>query len=317
MLSTLRRRHVGNVLLTGRSDAGVAATRRIVDRVRNALVSAAATSVVPLLVATDQEGGAVQVLRGPGFSGIPSALTQGGWSASALEDRAARWGGELSAAGLNVNLAPVADTVPSAAAAATNAPIGRYGRQFGYTTAHVGDSAAAFARGMRLAGVATAVKHFPGLGRVDRNTDVSSGVTDTRTTAEDPYLAPFRQAVAAGAELVMMSTAIYAKMDPGTPAAFSRIVIGDVLRRELGFHGVVVSDDLGRARQVTRWSLGDRAVKFLRAGGDLVLTVVPSVLPAMYDAVLARAKRDPSFHRQVDASALRVLVAKADAGLLR
>lgn len=314
-LSAVSRRHVGNVMLTGRSTAGVTRTRQVVDRVRRQ-VSSAATGGVPLFVATDQEGGAVQVLRGSGFSAIPTALEQGTWSADTLRSRASSWGGELKQAGVNLNLAPVADTVPSAAAASSNPPIGRFRREFGYATSRVGDHAAAFARGMASAGVGTAVKHFPGLGRVTGNTDTTSGVTDTTTTSRDPYLEPFRQTVGGGAAFVMMSTALYSRIDAGTPAAFSATVVGGVLRGRLGFTGVVISDDLGQSRQVARWSPGQRAVLFVRAGGDMVLTVDPSVLPSMYDAVLARAERDGAFHRQVDAAALRVLRAKASQGIL-
>jgi beta-N-acetylhexosaminidase len=93
-------------------------------------------------------------------------------------------------------------------------------------------------------------------------------------------------------------------------------VITDLLRGRLGFQGLVISDDLGRARQVAAWRPGSRAVRFVAAGGDLVLTVDPSVAPAMALAVADRARADPRFRRQVDASVLRVLRAKASAGLL-
>jgi len=313
-LAAVSGRHVGNVMLTGRSAGGVTRTRAAVERVQQQ-VRPDSTGRVPLFVATDQEGGAVQVLSGPGFTELPSALEQGAWPSGTLQDRAAGWGQELCRAGVTLDLAPVADTVPSAAAARTNPPIGRFQREFGYTPGQVGDHAAAFAAGMASAGVDTAVKHFPGLGRVTGNTDTTSGVTDRTTTTHDAYLAPFRQTVRAGSGFVMMSTAIYARIDPSAPAAFSAKAV-NVLRQDVGFTGVVISDDLGSARQVAAWSPGERAVLFLRAGGDMVLTVDPTVLPAMYDATLALAQRDPSFRRQVDASALRVLRAKAALGLL-
>lgn len=308
--------HAGNVMLTGRSGAGVTTTARVTRRVR-ALTTRSATGGVPLLVATDQEGGAVQVLRGPGFTSVPSALTQGGWTTSLLRSQATAWGRQLRAAGVDVDLAPVADTVPSRAAARTNAPIGRFSRQFGYTIAVVGPHAVAFGQGMATAGVLTSAKHFPGLGRVTGNTDVTRRVTDTVTTRRDPLLAPFRQAVAAGTPLVMMSTAVYARIDPSAPAAFSRTIVTGMLRGDLGFRGVVISDDLGAAAQVAAYAPGDRAVAFVRAGGDVVLTVDPATVPAMYRALLARARTDPAFRAQVDAAVRRVLVAKRTAGLLR
>lgn len=308
------RYHVGNVMLTGRSTAGVAATARVSAGVR-ALATRSATGGVPPFVATDQEGGAVQVLRGNGFSIIPSGVVQGRWSASTLRRRATQWGRELRSAGVDLDLAPVADTVPPGTAA-RNPPIGRFGRQLGDTPRDVGDHVLAFDAGLRASGVAATVKHFPGLGRVRANTDVSSGVTDRTTTRRDPDLAPFARAIDAGVPFVMMSTATYALIDPGQPAAFSAVVIGQVLRGDLGFDGVVISDDLGSARQVAAVPAGQRAVRFVAAGGDVVLTVDPSVLPAMQRALLARARSDPGFRARVDAAATRVLTAKLRQGLL-
>jgi beta-N-acetylhexosaminidase len=114
----------------------------------------------------------------------------------------------------------------------------------------------------------------------------------------------------------MMSTAYYSRMDPRNPAAFSPYIIRTVLRGDLGFRGVVISDDLANARQVSRWSYGDRAVKFLAAGGDMVLIVNPSALPAMYEAVLSRAQRNATFRAKVDRAALRVLQTKDKRHLL-
>ncbi|MGH3412482.1 MAG: glycoside hydrolase family 3 N-terminal domain-containing protein [Marmoricola sp.] len=312
----VRRYHVGNVMLTGRSHAGLRATARITGGLR-ARTSDAATGDVGMLVATDQEGGQVQVLQGPGFSGIPSALWQGEhWAPSRLRTAARTWARQLAGAGVDVDLAPVADTVPGPGAAGTNPPIGASGREFGFTPRVVGNHARAFARGMADGGVLATVKHFPGLGRVSANTDTSSGVTDSTTRRHGPFLAPFRRAVEAGVPLVMMSTAYYPRMDAHHPAAFSRYVIGEVLRGDLGFRGVVVSDDLGIARQVASWPPGRRAVEFVRAGGDLVLTVAPDTLPAMYHAVLHRARHHAAFRRTVDRAALRVLHLKAGQGLL-
>lgn len=308
------RHHVGNVMLTGRSSAGVAATARVSAGVR-ALATGSATGGVPPFVATDQEGGAVQVLRGSGFSTIPSGVVQGRWSPSTLRRRAAQWGSELRAAGVDLDLAPVADTV-TPGAADDNPPIGRFGRQLGSTPDDVGDHVLAFDAGLRAAGVATTVKHFPGLGRVRANTDVSSGVTDRTTTRRDPALAPFARAIDAGVPFVMMSTATYAQIDPTQPAAFSAVLIGQVLRGDLGFDGVVISDDLGSARQVASVPAGQRAVRFVAAGGDVVLTVDPGVLPAMQRALLARARADPAFRAMVDAATTRVLTAKLHQGLL-
>lgn len=313
-LAAISRYHVGNAMLTGRSSAGVAATARVSASLQRRATDDA-TAAVPLLIATDQEGGAVQVLSGSGLSDIPAALTQGGWSAGLLQSRARTWAGQLRAAGVRVDLAPVADTVP-AGTASSNPPIGRFDRQFGSDTGAVAEDVVAFVRGMGQAGVVTTPKHFPGLGRVRGNTDTTAGVTDDVTTRTSSYLDPWKRAIGAGAQVVMVSTAIYSRLDPGRPAAFSRPVVTGLLRDDLGFDGVVISDDLGRAAQVQRWSPGSRAVQMIQAGGDLVLTVDPSQAAPMVQALLAQARADAAFRAQVRTSALRVLRLKASLGLL-
>jgi len=311
----IRRFHVGNVMLTGRSYDGLGPPARV-SRTMQGQVSAPATAGVRLFVGTDQEGGLVRVLQGPGLSKIPTALQQGRWRPTRLRTAAERWAGELRRAGVNLNLAPVLDTVPSARAAEHNPPIGGYDREFGYTPATVSRHGLAFVRGMAAGRVATAVKHFPGLGRVRANTDTSADVVDRVTRRHDPYLEPFRAAVEAGTPFVMVSTARYQRLDPKRPAAFSPYVVQRMLRGDLGFDGVVISDDLGGAEQVARIPEGQRAVRFVAAGGDVVLTVHPETLPAMYRAVLRKARNDPTFRAKVEASARRILTAKQRQGLL-
>ncbi len=241
--------HAGNVILTGRSTAGVAATASISASLQSK-ADAASTAGVPLFLSADQEGGQVQVLQGTGFSSIPSALTQGSYPAATLRADAQTWGGQLKAAGVNVDLAPVLDTVPSAAFAPRNPPIGYYQREYGYDPATVSTEGGAFAQGLADAGVDASIKHFPGLGRVTANPDNSSGVTDTQTTRYDSYISPYANAVTAGAPFLMMSTAYYSQIDPANPAAFSPTIVGGMVRGDLGFTGVIISDDLGQATQV-------------------------------------------------------------------
>jgi beta-N-acetylhexosaminidase len=115
---------------------------------------------------------------------------------------------------------------------------------------------------------------------------------------------------------VMGSSATYPRIDPAEQATFSSVVVTDLLRERLGFDGVVISDDLGDARAVRDVPPGERAVRFLAAGGTLVLTVEPAIVPEMIDAVLARSEADPSFAATVDAAVRTALLAKDRAGLL-
>jgi beta-N-acetylhexosaminidase len=171
-------------------------------------------------------------------------------------------------------------------------------------------------QGLQSADVAATIKHFPGLGRVSANTDTSSGVTDGVTARGDSYVQAFGAGVAAGTQFVLMSSAYYSRMDPRNPAVFSPTIIGTVLRHDLHFNGVVISDDIGAARQVAAWAPANRAIAFLASGGDMVLTVDPSVIPAMYDTVLAYAKANPTFRNILNQAALRVLTAKQQRGLI-
>lgn len=315
-LAQIGRYHVGNVMLTGRSYAGTRGPARVAAKMQ-ARTTKAATDGVRLLVSTDQEGGHVQVLRGRGISAIPTALRQGRYSTTRLRSAAGTWARQLRAAGVNMNLAPVLDTVPGPAAARRNPPIGVYQREYGYTPARVASHGTAFAAGMDAHGVVPTIKHFPGLGRVTANTDTARRVTDRTTRRGDEYLTPFRHAIRAGhAPFVMMATAYYPRMDKKNPAAFSPFIINTVLRHDLSFRGVVISDDLANARQVSAWSYGARAVKFVNAGGSVVLTVSPRTLPAMYRAVLARARADSAFRAKVDSAALLVLRVKERRHLL-
>lgn len=310
----LRQYHVGSVFLSGRSTAGTKATRTLVDGLQ-AKADTVSGHPVGLLVSTDQEGGHVQVLSGPGFSTMPTALVQGGWSPSKLRTEAAGWARQLKAAGVNLNLAPVADVVP-ASLGTNNAPIGRFDREFGHTAATVTPHSNAFAAGFAQAGVLATLKHFPGLGHVRGNTDTTANVVDSVTTSTSSSITPFSSGIKAGVPFVMISSATYSKIDPKHQAAFSSTVIHGLLRKTLGFNGVVISDDLGNAVAVKAVPPGDRAVNFLSAGGDLVLTVEPNLVPAMAKAVQTRMAQNAAFRAQVDQSIHRILTAKQKAGLL-
>lgn len=304
---------VGSVVLVGQATDGVDTVSAAVDRART--VAGSPAGVEPI-VAVDQEGGRVQHLQGPGFERMPSAAEQAQLPPEELRANAREWGGDLRSAGVDLNLAPVADVVPESIGAA-NEPVGALGRGYGPDAGAVAEHVAAYVAGMADSGVASAVKHFPGLGKVRGNTDFSSGVVDTMTTRDDPDLAPFRAGVNAGARFLMVSLATYAEIDAEQRAVFSPTVIGGMVRGDLGFDGVVLSDDLGVAQEVSAVPPQQRALDFLRAGGDIVVVVgTPTTLLTMVDAVLAEAESDSSFRSLVDQSAMRVLTVKQQMRLL-
>lgn len=310
--AAIRTYHLGS-LWYHRSTLGTAALRTVSDQIQ-ALATADATAGVGFLISANQEGGLIQGLSGPGFDTIPSAVIQGTWSTDDLQANASTWGDQLADAGLNVDFAPVADVVP-AGTASQNAPIGQLKREYGSTVDRVSSHVVAFISGLHEAGIATVTKHFPGLGRVEGNTDNTAAVIDDVTTIDDPYLGTFAAAIDAGSEYVMISLATYTKIDPDHLAAFSPTIMGDLLRNKLGFDGVIMSDTLS-ATAVINLTPAVRAVRFLEAGGDMIVLNPLSTAITMAKAVLSRTTSNAAFKARVDDAALRILEAKGDAGLL-
>ena len=312
--ATIRSDHFGSVLFGTTSYAGLTGTRAVTNAVQS-LASAQVTAGVRFFVAANQEGGQVQQLQGAGFAAIPSALDQGQAAPSVLQREAAGWGRQLRLAGVNLDLAPVMDVVPPGTDQ-QNAPIGALQREFGHGPGTVAAHGVAFADGMGQAGVATTAKHFPGLGRVRGNTDFTSNVVDTVTTPDDPYLQSYEAAIRAGVPFVMVSLATYTRIDPAHLAVFSAPVMQTILRQQLRFGGVIVSDDMGAASAVGGISPAARAIGFLAAGGNLITSVSVPVAAAMDSAVLQRAAQDATFRGQVSAAVMHVLAAKQAYGLL-
>lgn len=317
-IDAVTERHAGGIFLHGRTHAGPEAVASVVERFTRLVPVAPGapdgrgpTGGVRLWVATDQEGGEVQVIRGPGADDIPYAIRQADLPAAELRERARTWGEQLAAAGVDMNLAPIADIVTSHDARFSNPPIGALGRQYGYDRKTVAAKAGAFAAGMRDAGILPVFKHFPGLGHVTENTDLTARVVDTTVTAGGPDVSVYRPLTEAGPSAVMMSSAYYDRIDPDEPAAFSSRVVG-LVRGEVGFEGVIMTDDLSAAAAAKPWPPAERALRALDAGVDVVLVSADAgVYAEMYDAVLERAREDAAFADLVDAAARRVVVAKA------
>jgi beta-N-acetylhexosaminidase len=305
--------HVGNVIYLGGWE-GFEKVRSTSEHLQG-LVSGEATGGIGLIIAADQEGGIVHQLRGDGFTRPPRALDQAQLSPAELTAAATGWGEEIALAGVNLNLAPVADTVPEEIGTA-NEPIGRWGRQYGSDPAVVSEYVPAFLDGMSQAGVAGIVKHFPGLGRVTGNTDFTAeGIEDTVATVDDPFLDPFVAGMDAGASMVMMSSALYPNIDPDNQALYSSAVVTDLLRERLGWNGVVITDDVNAAA-LADIPAGERAVRFIGAGGDIVLNGDPNATGEMLDAITEEIAADAAFAEQVEAAVTRVLTAKDEMGLL-
>jgi beta-N-acetylhexosaminidase len=244
------------------------------------------------LVMVDQEGGDVRTVAWAGpASGQPLQGTPSEVRASA---RAAAL--QLRAAGVNVNLAPVADTPGGVMQA----------RAF---AGAVAVSAKAAIGGMWSARLAATAKHFPGMGRADAN-------TDDATATSAPELGPFRAAIGGGVPLVMLSHALYPGLDANRIASQSPRIATDLLRGELGFDGVVITDSLEAQAVLDRSGVAVAAQRSLRAGADLILMTGSASWNDVFPRLLARARNSPAFRQRVRRSAARVLALKRSLGLV-
>lgn len=221
-----------------------------------------------LLVMVDHEGGRV-VRFSSGVTCFPDALTVG---ATQSADAARRQGEieaeELRALGVHVNLAPCVDVLVEG----SDPVIGS--RSYGQDAQRVAAFGAARVHGLQSRGVAACAKHFPGLGAVpkDPHTQLPTVHLDWEAMRR-VHLVPFRAAIDAGVATVMSSHVCYPKLDsqPSTPATFSRRLMHELLRTELGFQGLVVSDDLEMGALRELCAIGDAAVRTVEAGHDVLL----------------------------------------------
>jgi beta-N-acetylhexosaminidase len=277
-LARVRAGEVGGVIVFP-DNSSLASLRTLLGRLNAA---ARAGGNPPMLVVADQEGGSVKRLPAGPPSRSPRELGRAGDPRRAFREGVAT-GRYLRRIGITVDLAPVLDVpVSSASFLGTRA----YGTSR-FIVARVG---VAFARGLRAGGVAATAKHFPGLGTALRSTD-DRPVTIQRSRAElDRRLLPFRVAIRDGVDLAMVANASYPAYDrSGRPAVFSTAIVERLLRRTLGFEGLVISDDLEAAALASHRSPATAA---MRAGVDLVLFARSEAGGGRaYDDALADARR--------------------------
>lgn len=303
------RYHLGGVVYFGWS-AGLRTPRQITE-LSNGLQHAALHSGagVPLIVCTDQENGTVTRI-GPPATVLPGARELG-VAGSAADARAAAQvtGRELRAMGINTDLAPVADVDVNPA----NPVIGP--RSFSADPALAAKLTGAQVTGYQESVAATA-KHFPGHGdtNVDSHTDLPVISHDRRQWAELDA-PPFQAAIAAGVDVIMTGHLVLPQLDPsGDPATLSEPIVTGLLRGELGFRGVVITDSL-RMRGVRAKHPDDRIpVLALKAGVDLLL--MPPDLDLAYRSVLAAVRSGELTEQRIDASVTRVLELKYRRGMV-
>lgn len=287
----LRARETAGVILFGFNAGSEAEWRRLTRSVQGHARGEA-------LVMVDQEGGEIRTVSWAGpaagqpLQGDPAAVR-----------RAARDAGrQLSRIGVNVNLAPVAD-VPAGAA-----PVMDF-RAFDGDPGGIAARTRASIEGLRAGGVAATAKHFPGLGRAQVNTDDASALV---TGTVDADLVPFRAAIEARAPLIMLSHALYPELDPNRIASQSTEIVTGLLREQLGYDGVIVTDSMEAQAVLDRSGVARAAERSLRAGADLILTTGSASWNLIHPWLLREARSSPDFRKRVRESAARVLALKAE-----
>jgi beta-N-acetylhexosaminidase len=270
-----------------------------------------AISPVPLLNSADFETGVG--MRISGATTFPKAMAFGAAGDEKLAYEAGRITGvEMRAIGVQVNFAPDVDVNNNPRNPVINT------RSFGEDPAKVGQLASAFVRGMQAAGVIATLKHFPGHGDTDVDSHLGLPVIQKpREQLEKVELPPFRAGIAADAGAVMSAHIEVPSLDPApnTPGTLSRPMVTDLLRRDLGFNGLVYTDSMSMAGVTKLYDAGQAAVRAVKAGNDVVLHS-PDDAQA-FEAIKAAVQKGEIPLAQIDASVMRILEAKARVGLYK
>lgn len=256
----LRKNYIGNVILFGKNCAGRAALAQLNAEIQHTVM---AENGLPALIAIDQEGGCVTRLRSEATV-FPSAMVIARTGDPANAYKVGRMmGGELRALGINLDCAPVLDTL--------SGPAER--RYYGQTVQSIADYGCAMARGLRDAGVLACGKHFPGHEQTGADTHFGFVVDNTpRDTLMNSCLTPFCRAMSEDLASVMVSHVCFPALDDtDTPCSMSAPVIQGVLRGQLGYQGLVISDGLQMHAILDQYGAPQGCVQAALAGCDLLI----------------------------------------------
>jgi beta-N-acetylhexosaminidase len=274
-------------------------TRHTAATVTAELQQAACTRGEPLLIAVDQEGGIVRRLGWAPPTEAPDEMS----SPAVAHEQAAGAAAALHSVGIDIDFAPVVDTP---------GPAGNFegSRVFSNSRTWNAEMAHAFVNGLQANGVVAATaKHFPGLGLASGNTDHGRIVIRAAASKLQKGLLPFQSAVKAGVKLVMVSTAVYPKLDGSKrPAAFSSTIINGLLRKQLGFEGVTVTDSL-TAPAADR--IPHTATRAMLAGSDLLIWGAESASEHGYATLLADEAGSTRLQNRLTQAAARIRALKA------
>ncbi len=300
LLARARRGEIGGVIVHGFNFSTPAQLRSITRQLHAA---AAAGGRPRLLIAVDQEGGSVKTV--PWIA--PTVAPPHTPSVGVALDQGRRTGAALRALGVDVDLAPVAD-VPGS----RGSFVYRQGRTWSFDAARTARLAGAFALGLAQSRALGTMKHFPGLGLARANTDHYLVRIRAPATRLAPGLTPYRQAVAQHVPLVMLSNAVYDAWDSVNAAGWSRVISTQLLRGQLGFRGVSITDSLDGAAHARGIPPNGLAIGAANAGTDLLLVTGSEASSRSVFTSLLHAAQTGRVHRSsLESSYRRILGLKA------
>lgn len=278
--------------------------KNIVDKeqLKLMLSSTVSMSRYPIFLAVDEEGGSVSRVARSGIDviqvGDMASIGESGDTAQAYE-AGVNIGEYLNELGFNLDFAPVADVAGSG-----NGVMGD--RVFGSDARLVGDMVSNVVDGMEGTGISSCLKHFPGIG--DTDSDTHDGRVETTKTLDEMRASdfiPFQAGIEAGADFVMVSHVTVSAVDgDALPSSLSKTMMTDVLRNELGFQGVIITDALNMSAITEYYTTEEAAVKAIVAGADMLL--MPDDFYAAYDAVLAAVQDGTIPEERIDESLDRI-----------
>lgn len=270
-----------------------------------------AIAPVPLLNTADFEAGVG--FRIAGATSFPRLMAFGAARDERLAEEAGRvTGEEARALGVHVNFAPVVDVNNNPRNPVINT------RSYGEDPQMVARLASAYIRGLESAGVSATIKHFPGHGDTDVDSHLGLPIIKhPRARLNEVELVPFRAGIAAGADAVMTAHIELPELDPtpNTPTTLSAPIVQGLLRKELGFKGLIYTDSMGMAGVAALYEPDEAAVRAVKAGNDVILHSPDD--GAAFRGVVAAVKAGEIPQAQIDASVERILRAKARANLHR
>ncbi|MCA1916812.1 glycoside hydrolase family 3 protein [Methanospirillum hungatei] len=317
--SMLKKIHPGGVILFARDLSSVEQVVRLIDALQNESPTLEQGDKIPLFISIDQEGG--YLTRLPFGPRMPGNMALGASRSAVTTRRVAKTiGDEISSLGINMNFAPVLDVETNQ----NNPVIGI--RSFGSDPNLVTELGDAYIAGMHDAGIICSGKHFPGHGDVDIDSHLGLPLENhSKARMNEIELVPFKSAIASGVDTIMTAHIIFPAYDNSTnllddgtevatPATLSKSILTGLLREELSFDGLIITDAMMMKAIVDNFKTGDAAVRAVRAGADIIL--YPDPVDEAYEAVLTAYQTDQEMRARVDESVRRILAMKEKYGII-